>query len=171
MDLLSHFPSSHHSSQSSDWTISAVRFLQAKNISLQIAKCYLSIKLICFMFLVELNRSVSKFEATKVINKDFYIFCPIILSVKGKSTTLGILQAFLQPLFERTNKRDSSLYVFKKVENLHFKVVLHNFSHLCNDMVLVTVLSQMANLSILHQPVSLGQFPESFCQNKIPGNE
>ena len=34
------------------------------------------------------------------------IFGSFILSVKGKSTKLGILQAFLQTLFERTNKRD-----------------------------------------------------------------
>ena len=50
MDLLSHLPPSYHSSQSSDWTISAVNFLQTKNISLQIAKCYIKINLICFMF-------------------------------------------------------------------------------------------------------------------------
>ena len=49
MDLLNHLPSCHHSSQSSDWTISTVNFLQTKNISLQIVKCYLSIKLICFI--------------------------------------------------------------------------------------------------------------------------
>ena len=54
MDLLSHLPSSHHtcSSQSSDWSIStnAVNFLQTKNISLQIAKCYIRTKLIGFTF-------------------------------------------------------------------------------------------------------------------------
>ena len=75
MDLLSHLPSSHHSNQPSDWNISAVNLLQTKNISLQIAKCYLSIKLICFIFfLVELKRLESKFKATKVIKQILFIF-------------------------------------------------------------------------------------------------
>ena len=34
------------------------------------------------------------------------IFGSFILSVKGKNMNLGILQAFLQTLFERTNKID-----------------------------------------------------------------
>ena len=136
MDFLSHLPFFHHSSQSSDRTISAVNFLQTKNISLETVKCYLSIKLICFMFFVELNRLESEFKVTKVIKQILFIyfvhlFCP---AVKGKSTTLGILQAFLQTLFERTNERDSSLYAFNKVETFHVKIVLHNFSHLCNDI-------------------------------------
>ena len=63
------------------------------------------------MFLVELNRLESKFKATKVIKQTLFIYCVHLFcpAVKGKSTTLGILQAFLQTLFERTNERDSSL--------------------------------------------------------------
>ena len=96
IDLLSHLPSCHNSSQSSDWTISAVNFLQTKNISLQTAKCYLSINLICFMFLVELNRLVSRFKATKVIKQVLFIYFSTYFVSERKSTTLGILQAFLQ---------------------------------------------------------------------------
>ena len=120
MDLLGHLPSSHHSSQSSDWTIIAINFVQTKNISLQIAKCYLSIKLICFMFLVELNRLESKVKATKVIKQILLIyFVHFFCQFLGKSTTLGILQTFLQILFQIVNERDSSLQVFNKVESLH----------------------------------------------------
>ena len=54
--------------------------------------------------------------------------------MKRKRTTLDIFQAFLQTLFERTIERDSSSYVFNEVENLHIKIVLHNSSHLCNDI-------------------------------------
>ena len=98
IDLLSHLPSSHNSSQSSDWTISAVNFLQTKNISLQTAKCYLSINFICFMFLVELNRLVSRFKATKVITQVLFTYFSTYFVSERKSTTLGILQAFLQAL-------------------------------------------------------------------------
>ena len=54
--------------------------------------------------------------------------------MKRKRTTLGIFKAFLQTLFERTNERDSSSYVFNEVENLNIKIVLHNSSHLYNDI-------------------------------------
>ena len=74
MDLLSHLPSSHHSSQSSDWTIGVVNFLQTKNIFLQIAKCYLRTKLTCFMFSGGLNRLESKFKATEVIKQILFIY-------------------------------------------------------------------------------------------------
>ena len=52
------------------WYISANNFLQSKDIFLQIARYYLSIKLTCFMFLVELNRLESEFKAIK-LNKYF----------------------------------------------------------------------------------------------------
>ena len=39
-------------------------------------------------------------------------FSSFILSVKGKSTKLGVLQAFLQTLFERTKKETNILVRF-----------------------------------------------------------
>ena len=70
--------------------------MQTKNMYLQIAnKCCLSLKSICFVSLAELDRfKQTESDKTNTLG----IFASFILSVKGKSTKLGILQAFLQTL-------------------------------------------------------------------------
>ena len=88
--------------QSSNCTIRAVNFMQTKNINLQIAnECCLSLKFICFLFLIELDKSKSlslkQTESDKTNSLD--IFGSFTLLLKGKSRKLGILQAFLQTLF------------------------------------------------------------------------
>ena len=88
MDLLSHLPSSHHSSQSSNRSIStsAVNFLQTKNISLQIAKYYIRIKLIGFMCFGRIEQS--KFKATKVIKQIiFKYFVHLFVSERKEYNT------------------------------------------------------------------------------------
>ena len=64
-----------------------------------------------YVYLVKLNRLESKIKATtKVIKQILLIyFVHLYCQALGKSTTFGILQAFLQIFFERTNERDSSL--------------------------------------------------------------
>ena len=66
------------------------------------------------MFLVELNRSKSlslkQTESDKTNSSD--IFGSFILSVKGKSRKLGILQAFLQHYFKEQIKETNILVSF-----------------------------------------------------------
>ena len=54
--------------------ISANNFLQSNDTSLQIAKCYLRMKLTCFMFLVELNRLDPEFKTIKIIKQILSIY-------------------------------------------------------------------------------------------------
>ena len=89
--------------------------MQTKNIYLQIAnECFLGLQLICFVFLVELNRSKSlSLKQTEIDKTDSLdIFGSFILSVKGKSTKLGILQAFLQHYFKEQIEETNILISF-----------------------------------------------------------
>ena len=65
------------------------------------------------MFLVELNRSKSlslkQTESDKTNSLD--IFGSFILSMKRKSTKLGILQAFLQTLFQDQSSKANICHV------------------------------------------------------------
>ena len=90
------------------------------------------------------------------------MFGSLFLSVKEKSTKLGILQASLQTLFERTNKETNILVSFSVKLRIYiqsFYIIFHIFAK-CKNITQSLCYQTQHNCQFC-----TGQFPDSFSQN------